>query len=202
MASKKIYLVRHGQTDYNLKGIVQGGTIDAPLNETGRAQAEAFWQAYKHIPFQKIYTSTLQRSFQSVQNFIDLGIDWEREIGLNEISWGKYDGHKIYDNDYYWQVVEKWNSGEVGLRIDGGESPLDVSERQIPVLDKIRNLEEELILICMHGRAMRILLSYFVDKDLTKMDNYEHKNLGLYILELDDKSLTILEGNIVDHLYE
>ncbi|NDE62419.1 MAG: histidine phosphatase family protein, partial [Cyclobacteriaceae bacterium] len=44
MDRKKIYLVRHGQTDYNLQGVVQGSGIDAPINATGRAQAEAFFR--------------------------------------------------------------------------------------------------------------------------------------------------------------
>ncbi len=190
---KKIYLVRHGQTDYNLQGIVQGGTIDAPLNQTGINQANFFWESYKTIPFQKIYTSGLQRSFQSVQKFIDAGISWEKKIGLNEISWGDYDGHKIYEDDYYWQVVEAWNKGEVNLRIKGGESPEDVRDRQISVIEEIKNSNDDLILICMHGRAMRILLSHFVDNDLSKMDNYEHKNLGLYILEFTEQGLRVLK---------
>jgi broad specificity phosphatase PhoE len=202
LASKKIYLVRHGETEYNKMGIVQGGTIDAPLNDTGKKQAASFWEAYQSIPFQKIYTSSLQRSFQSVQNFIDKGILWEKNKGLNEISWGDYDGQKIYEDDYYWQVVEAWNNGQVDLRIKGGESPIDVRDRQLAVVERIKNSPEELILICMHGRAMRILLSHFIDNDLTKMDSYEHKNLGLYILELDESGLSILEGNLSDHLYE
>jgi len=64
MKSKKIYLIRHGQTDYNLKGIVKGSGIDAPINENGRKQAELFYNAYQHIAFDKVYTSKLQRSKQ------------------------------------------------------------------------------------------------------------------------------------------
>jgi len=173
LGTKKIYLVRHGQTDYNKAGIVQGGTIDSSLNDLGKAQAAAFWNAFKDIPFQKIYTSSLKRSIESVQNFIDTGIKWEKSSGLNEISWGKYDGKKITENDYYWQVVNEWNQGNISLKIDGGESPEDVKDRQAPVLKKIAESEEELILICMHGRAMRILCAYFIDGDLKKMDDYQ-----------------------------
>ena len=50
-------------------GIVQGRGMDTELNEKGRAQAEAFYQAYKDVPFDKIYTSTLKRTHQTVQNF-------------------------------------------------------------------------------------------------------------------------------------
>ena len=200
MTAKKIYLVRHGQTDYNLQGIVQGRTIDSSLNDTGKKQALSFWKAFKDVPFQKIYTSSLKRTGESIQEFIDLGISTEKESGLDEISWGDYDGKKIFEDDYYWDVVKEWNAGNVSLRIKGGESPEDVRNRQLPVIEKIANSEEDLVLVCMHGRAMRILLSHFIDGNLNSMDNYEHKNLGLYVLELDDNGLKILQENVVSHL--
>ena len=95
MSTKKIYLIRHGQTDYNLRGVVQGSGIDAPLNETGRKQAEAFYQTYKSVSFDKVYTSVLQRSQQSVKKFLADGIPHEAFEGLNEISWGNREGISI-----------------------------------------------------------------------------------------------------------
>jgi len=71
---KEIYLIRHGETAYNRLGVVQGSGIDAELNDLGKAQAQAFYEAYQHLPFQKIYISELQRTFQSVQAFIEAGI--------------------------------------------------------------------------------------------------------------------------------
>ncbi|HLS39123.1 MAG TPA: histidine phosphatase family protein, partial [Sphingobacterium bovisgrunnientis] len=59
---KTFYFIRHGQTDLNLKGIVQGRGVNTSLNDSGRKQADAFFNAYKHIPFDKIYTSTLVRT--------------------------------------------------------------------------------------------------------------------------------------------
>ncbi|HCZ37344.1 MAG TPA: histidine phosphatase family protein, partial [Cytophagales bacterium] len=70
MTTKKIYLIRHGQTDFNLKGIVQGSGVDSSLNAKGMAQAQAFFEMYKHIKFDKIYTSTLKRTRESVSGFI------------------------------------------------------------------------------------------------------------------------------------
>ena len=43
------------------------------------------------------------------------------------------------------------------------------------------------VLLCIHGRAMRILLSKIIDNDLTKMDKYTHSNTGLYILDYNAK---------------
>ena len=51
---KTFYFIRHGQTDLNLKGIVQGRGVDSPLNDNGFKQAQAFYDAYKDIPFDKI----------------------------------------------------------------------------------------------------------------------------------------------------
>lgn len=201
MSTKKIYIVRHGETDYNKNGIVQGGTIDSSLNELGREQAEKFWSTYSEVPFEKVYTSTLKRTHESVKNFIEKIDAWEQFSGLNEISWGDYDGTKIREDDYYWEVVNEWKSGNVNVRIKGGESPGDVRDRQKPVITQIQDSKEGLILVCMHGRAMRILLSHFVDGDLGKMDTYKHHNLGLYVLEMDESGeLKIVDRNNTNHL--
>jgi broad specificity phosphatase PhoE len=60
--TKKLFILRHGQTDFNKIGVVQGSGIDAPLNETGRKQAESFFKGYADIPFDVVYTSALQRT--------------------------------------------------------------------------------------------------------------------------------------------
>ena len=59
MVEKEIYIVRHGQTDLNAQGIVQGKGVDAPLNELGQKQANAFYEAYKHVPFDALYSSII-----------------------------------------------------------------------------------------------------------------------------------------------
>jgi len=70
LSSKKIYIIRHGQTDFNLQGIVQGSGVDSSLNAMGRAQAQAFFEKYQSIPFAKIYTSALKRTSETVSDFI------------------------------------------------------------------------------------------------------------------------------------
>ncbi|MFC6999271.1 histidine phosphatase family protein [Rufibacter roseus] len=185
MSLKKIYLIRHGQTDLNLQGIVQGSGVDSSLNDTGRWQADKFFDAYQHVPFDKIYTSALQRSVQSVQKFIDLGIPHERHAGLNEISWGHREGTRITPEEdaYYYEMLERWNQGETDVPIEGGESPQQVADRQKPVLDLILSRpEEETILVCMHGRAMRVLLAQILNYPLHQMDRFVHQNLCLYLL--------------------
>src|ERR1700710_2370135 len=92
MILKTLYIVRHGQTDLNKQGIVQGRGRDTDLNDEGRKQANLFYQAYKSVPFDKIYISELKRTQQSIQQFIDLGIPYEKLPGLDELAWGIYEG--------------------------------------------------------------------------------------------------------------
>jgi probable phosphoglycerate mutase len=201
--TKKIYVVRHGQTDLNLKGIVQGSGVDSSLNDTGRAQALAFFENYKHIPFDKVYTSVLKRTKETVENFIQIGIPTEALVGLNEISWGKKEGEPITpeEDKYYHYMLDQWQKGNTALRIEGGESPDEVVTRMKPAVDHILTKEDEnTILICMHGRAIRILLCYLLNYPLKSMDMFEHENACLYILNFTGTVFNVELYNNVDHL--
>jgi broad specificity phosphatase PhoE len=205
MSIKTIFLIRHGETDYNKRGIVQGSGIDAELNELGHKQAQAFYQHYKHVPFQKIYTSQLIRTHQSVTNFIKDDVPHEVLSGLNEISWGVKEGQapSISNRDYYLDIMRRWNLGETHIGIEKGESPEDVVKRQKPALEKIlSNTAEELVLIAMHGRALRILLTQICQVPLSSMDSFEHQNLCLYklIYSYATNTFDVIEKNNVRHL--
>jgi broad specificity phosphatase PhoE len=203
LSSQKIYLVRHGQTDYNLQGIVQGSGINTSLNETGRLQASMFYQHYKDVPFQRIYTSNLKRSQESVSAFIQKGVPYETMAALNEISWGNKEGQRITPEEdmYYHQMLKDWQSGKTNLQIEGGESPDQVAKRQKQFLEILDSRpEEKTILVCMHGRAIRILLCQMLNYPLRSMDMFEHENLGLYILNYSDSRFSIELYNNTDHL--
>jgi broad specificity phosphatase PhoE len=203
LISKKVYLVRHGQTDFNKRNIVQGSGVDTDLNDLGRRQALAFFNTYKDIPFDKVYTSALKRSQQSVQGFIGLGIPHTALVGLNEISWGTKEGHRVtpQEDEYYHYMLKEWQNGNTRLRIEGGESPEDVVARMKPAVDYIMSkTDEKTILICMHGRAIRILLCHLLNYPLRSMDMFEHQNLCLYILNYTGSVFTVEKYNDVSHL--
>jgi probable phosphoglycerate mutase len=202
LSSKKIYIIRHGQTDFNLQGIVQGSGVDSSLNVTGRAQAHAFFEMYGSVAFNKVYTSSLKRTSETVSKFIDKGVPHEVLPGLNEISWGTNEGQKITPDEdaYYHWMLEQWQSGNTSLRIQGGESPEEVALRQQPVLTKIHGGSENNILICMHGRALRILLCQLLHYPLRSMDMFEHSNLCLYLLESGDSMMRVVKYNDTAHL--
>ena len=203
MSSKKIYVIRHGQTDFNLQNIVQGSGVDSSLNNQGRLQAEAFFNAYRNVPFDKVYTSGLKRTAETVASFIKLGIPTESLRGLNEISWGTKEGFPITpeEDEYYHYMLKQWQLGNTSLRIEGGESPEDVVKRMQPALDHIMShAEEKNVLVCMHGRAIRILLCTLLKMPLKFMDTFEHQNLCLYLLDYDGLKFKIERNNDTSHL--
>lgn len=184
--------------------MVQGSGIDAPINEKGQRQAQAFYNAYKEYPFQKAYISKLQRTYQSIQPFLDGGLSYESLDGLNEISWGNKEGasFSMEAHGEYLRITEAWNSGDLDVSIGGGESPNQVMQRQKEAIETIMSDGNETVLICMHGRAMRILICWLLGYPLSKMDMFEHSNLGLYRLTFTGSMYTVDWSNETSHLSE
>lgn len=196
-------MIRHGETDYNRTGIVQGSGVNSALNENGYKQAELFYEAYKDFPFDKIYTSSLRRTIQSVQKFIEKGIPHEILPGLNEISWGRSEGIRFNpeSNRIYEEIIESWKQGNIHLKLDGGESPFEVKSRQeIALRHILSNSKEKHLLVCMHGRAMKILLAWITGHSVADMDLFEHVNLSLYILHYNGSGFQIYKNNDTRHL--
>lgn len=198
---KEIYIIRHGQTEHNKKGIVQGKGVNLPLNETGQAQAQKFFEAYGHIPFDVVFTSTLLRAQETVANFINQGIKHEIRSALDEISWGDMEGkHTILDtSDEFINLISEWKNGNLSFAPQNGESPLVLQARQKPFIEEIIQSDFEKILVCMHGRAMRSLLCTMTETPLSKMEEFPHANLSLYKLNLKNGLFEIELFNHREH---
>lgn len=199
---KEIYIIRHGQTDYNLKGIVQGRGVNSSLNETGLIQAQKFYDYYSNHHFEMVFTSTLQRTHQTVQPFLENGLYHSVAVELDEIDWGIYEGMvpspEMLEN--YTGIISCWRNGDLDIKIHGGESAQDLLDRQKPFFEKIKNLEAKKVLICSHGRAIRSLLCGFLDVPLKDMDNFEHSNTCLYKLNYDGTNFELEIANDIRHL--
>ena len=203
MTEKTLYIVRHGQTDLNKQGIVQGRGMNTDLNDEGRAQARQFFEAYKNVPFNKIYISELKRTQQSIQQFIDLGIPFEKLSGLDELAWGVLEGQPGTPETKaaFMKLVRDWVSGNLDASIEQGESPNQVMTRQKEAINTIlSHPNEETVLICMHGRAMRLLLCWMSGYPLTMMEEFPHQNLVLYKVTWDGEQFEIVDFNNSAHL--
>lgn len=201
MSVKHIFIIRHGETDFNKQNIVQGSGVDTDLNETGRQQAKQFFEAYKNFPFEVVYTSALKRSQQSVAGFLKKGIHHIVMPELNEISWGDFEGKKQTPEQraLYWDMIQKWNAGELDAKIPNGESPLEMQERQKRVLRSILENPAQYILICMHGRAMKSFLCLLLNIPLTQMEDFPHVNVCLYQLEHKEGGFSLIKHNDTAH---
>lgn len=202
LALKKIYVIRHGQTDYNKNGVIQGSGIDASLNETGRRQAAAFFEAYRHVPFDKIYISALRRTQETVQQFIDRGVPYEKLEDLNEISWGIAEGSPFTSENhyYYLSLMDRWKNGELDVKVEGGESPREALERVSRAFNYILEKDNErLVLVCMHGRVIRILMTWALKQPLSAMDEFRHDNAGLYVLNYNGSGFEVECYNDTSH---
>lgn len=200
---KMLYIIRHGETDLNKRGIVQGRGINSDLNPLGQKQADAFYHAYRHVQFDKIYTSTLKRTHQTVQKFIDRSIPWVQYPGLDELAWGVYEGQEatFETKAAFKTMTQNWANGHLHAKFENGESPLEVKERQLVVLEKlIEENDDTTILICMHGRAMRLLLCLLSGLPLSEMDKFPHTNTTLYKVRYDGRLFEIIDFNNTDHL--
>jgi broad specificity phosphatase PhoE len=201
---KNIYIIRHGQTDFNKLGIVQGSGVDSDINETGINQSALFYKKYEHVQFDKIYISALKRTEQTVDKFINKGIPFEKCAELNEISWGIREGQAITAEEdlYYHNMINNWISGKTDMKIEGGESPDEVAARLLVFKRKLETDIGKNILICMHGRAMRIFLSVLFNYPLRYMDGFTHSNTSLYQLFYDGKYYRIVNFDDTKHLHD
>lgn len=195
----KLYIIRHAETEYNRKGIIQGSEVDSDINDIGENQANSFYEYYKNINFDKIYVSDLKRTFQTIRRFTEKGSSYEKLKEFNEISWGVNQG-KSDDLEDYARLIDTWLAGNLDNKFEEGESPNEMSVRLVKGFNKVLDDDHDTVLLCIHGRALRILLSKIIDNDLTKMDKYVHSNTGLYILEYKNGKYEILGSNLRDHL--
>ncbi len=182
MESKELYFIRHGETAYNKRGIVQGSGIDEPINETGSAQALAFFEHYQAADFQLVMVSKLQRTRQTVQRFIDEGTPVLADARLNEMSWGTHEGQSPTPEmmERYRNMMAAWDADDFDAKLPEGESARELKLRLTEFLEYLVKRPESKILICTHGRAIRCLCCLFNGNHLREMERHGHSNTGLF----------------------
>jgi len=199
---REIFLVRHGETDFNKAGIVQGRGVNSSINEMGQFQAQKLFEHFKHISFNAVLTSTLQRTQQTLQPFAEAGYELIAHEELDEINWGIHEGKiTTYESSNgYHELIIQWKSGNVHAHVEEGESPLELQQRQLKFINEILPAYEGKILICSHGRAMRSMLCTMLDKPLSEMETFPHNNLSLYKLNQKHDRFELDWFNYTEHL--
>lgn len=196
---KTLYILRHGETELNRLGILQGRSMNAPLNAAGKAQAKTFFEYYHYVPFDHLYHSALVRTKETIAPFLSLQLPATEDARIDEINWGPYEGRPPSADTvhHYEKTVAKWRCGETHTRPEGGES---LDELWLRVAGFMKDLEArqdlDTVLICSHGRTIKTMLCYLTGTPLSRMDHFPHKNTALYIFEEGDLTAQCS----VDHL--
>lgn len=164
-----IHLLRHGQTALSREDVFCGSGLDPELTPEGLEMAHAFAAAYRAKPWRAIYSSGLRRGITTAQPLCDkLGLSMQVRDGLNEISYGKWEGSSKADIDkQYHDDYIKWLADPAWHAPTGGESAIAVARRALGVIDEIkREFDEGEVLIVSHKATIRIILCSLLGIDV------------------------------------
>ena len=173
----EIYLIRHGETDWNIIKRYQGVT-DIPLNLTGHEQARKAAQKIGALEkkFTAIYSSPQKRAYQTAQAISEkLGLPIYQDERLREINLGDWEGMLSTEvKQVYSDLNQKWHRNPFTVSPPGvhGESAMQVVERVIEVLDDIaERYPQDTVLVSTHGFTMAAAVG-LVMRDLDHLLEY------------------------------
>ncbi|WP_085247696.1 histidine phosphatase family protein [Gilliamella mensalis] len=217
MKDLNLYLIRHGQTQWNIKDQMQGSQ-NSPLTEQGILGAKVTGQHLKNVPFMQAYSSTQQRAMETrdyIINENNFAIPTYELADLREMDFGIWEGKHVPTLK---QEVPEFNiyltdPANFDAAVNQGENYLDILGRMKQGLNTIvQNAPQDTgnILVVSHGTVLRILLcvlnggdwrlhrdeAYFPRMLNTSisMVNYKQSN------DQDEGIFTVKFYNNVDHL--
>lgn len=203
LSMRQLFFIRHGETDNNKAGIIQGRSVDASINEMGRRQAEAIRQALEPYDIHRVVASGLKRTYETLQPLASVRkLEIEKYPELDEINFGILEGQSFREiKGDIMEVQEQWQSGNVQYAPRNGESPQEVFERaNAKVVEVLQNTGKENIVFMIHGRLMRILLSEWLGYGLKNMHKIEHQNGAINQLSWEAGTFKAIRLNSTDHL--
>ena len=163
----KLYVARHGQTQWNLEHKICGRT-DLPLTEEGHRQAKVLAEKAKNLSLDVIIASPMVRAQQTASAVAEVtGIPVQTDDRLIEQDYGACEGVDRLDPVF---LACKRN---FGTRYPGGESMLDLACRVYRLLDEIpMKYPGKTVLLVCHGGVMRSVRTYF--EDMTNEDYFSY----------------------------
>lgn len=160
-----IYVVRHGETEYNVKKILQGQT-DSALTQLGEKQARERAESLKHIHFDAIFSSDMPRAQRTAEIIIldrQLAVTTSRL--LRERAFGRFDGKPAQEfqeqNKMLLKKMDKLSESEKrGFKFyEGYETDTEIASRMITFLREVAvTYPGKIVLVVSHGAIIRALL--------------------------------------------
>lgn len=185
-----IYIVRHGQTEQNLKKKLQGRS-NHPLTDLGREQASAVGDAFRDagIVFDKVYTSPLDRAIETAK-LVAGDVPIECEDALIEMDYGPYEGTDLHNLPP--EVEEFFKDFTNHPAPDGMEQLSSVVARAGEFLERLKaEAVHRDILLSTHAIAMKGLLEYLTPESNGAYWSKYIGNCAVYVTELNDGEYTV-----------
>src|SRR5260221_1814080 len=192
-----LVLVRHGQSEWNAKGLWTGWT-DVNLSETGREEARQAGSLIQNIAIAIAFTSALKRASQTldeIKKVLGKDIPTISDKALNERNYGDLTGKNKWEiqKEFGEEQFLKWRRGW-DEPIKNGETLKDVYARVVQYYQEIilPHLEKgENVLIAAHGNSLRALVKYLENISDTDITHLEIATGEVYVYEIDDKGKII-----------
>jgi probable phosphoglycerate mutase len=198
----RVVAVRHGETDWNRNGRMQGWA-PTKLNETGREQAESAgrWLATQY-DIDTVYASDLDRTAETAELLLeafDDDFDVTYEPHWRERDIGVYQGFEYHEVQ---ERFPKFSLGEAAYEAamavpEGGESLRDLADRVTERLDQmVADHEGETVLVVTHGGPLHVMLGYAKDLPLHEgLKRHHQDNCGVNELVAEDGGLRVVREN-------
>lgn len=199
----KIFLIRHGETEWNKLGRIQGNS-DVKLSPEGIRQAQLM---AAHVPFKHIdavYASDLQRAVDTAKILAaKFNLPVTTMPGLRETNFGDWEGRVI--SGLLEELPEEFGNFFIKpdkVKPPNGETFLECQARVMNALDEIiADHEDQTIIVVSHGAAIRLLICAALDIRIRKMWAIHQFNTALNILTFEDGLFSIEVMNSTAHLY-
>ena len=180
----RIYLARHGQTDWNAEHRLQGG-IDTHLNATGREQAAKLAVRLKGLAINHVYCSRLSRTRETA-GIVHGSAPIDSLAGLNERHLGRFEGLRVDASDSTAAAEWRRRGQDPADSLDGGESLDHLFTRVSATIETIRKRHASgNILIIGHGITNKMVLRSLLGLTMEQALVIEQNNDELYLIELD-----------------
>jgi len=198
---KRIYLLRHAQSEFNEKGIFQG-SLDSDLTPLGYVQARMAGMHIRNWGIKRIISSPQRRAFKTALTVGDiLGIEVEVDNRIREISFGELEGKRFVDLlEEMGEVLRRWLKDPLNNPLPTQEPMDKFSERITSFLEDIKKAREDSILIVAHGGTLHALICLATGLGLENMWNIHKDNASISCLEYYEGKFYLRYLNRICHL--
>jgi len=184
---QKIYLVRHGQTDWNLAMRFQGKE-NIPLNETGRNQARLLSQRLSKEELTAVYSSPLLRARETAEIIAGRhGLTPHLVEGMREICFGCWEGKRYSEMSKKEQnEVDRWLLDPENSNISGGETFKHFKERIFQSYKELLIVNQRDFVLVTHAGAIKVLVADILGLPFSRIAGLKLSLCSLSVILYDD----------------